>query len=408
MKMKRYFASDSRQALKELREDQGPDAVILSNKRVDGGVEIIAALDYEDSLENSSLGKPNILQEHDDDIATASRATAAAYDLTRQASRTNVDADLLESITSEIKGLRNIMEAPMMQMSWGEMSKVQPLQAKLLKQFMTLGLSTKLCKALTSKVVEQGSDKTAWIDALKLLAAVIPVTDTDIMETGGVISLLGPTGVGKTTTIAKLAARFALRHGRRQVSLITTDSYRIAAHEQLRTYGRILGVPVQVAIDAPELRAALKNIPTDNDAPHLTLIDTAGISQSDARMSEHLATLRNTGREISNYLVMSATSQLSQQEQVVKAFRKADLKGCILTKTDEATSLGEAISNLVELKLPLAYICDGQKVPDDLQRARGKVLVKLAVSLMKKSTQPPSAEELAFSFGGVSGGVINV
>ncbi|HHJ35264.1 MAG TPA: flagellar biosynthesis protein FlhF, partial [Gammaproteobacteria bacterium] len=309
----------------------------------------------------------------------------------------------LNKIQDELKGLRDIMEAPLMQFAWGETGRVQPLYASLLKQLMTLGLSSRLSKSIARQSANQGLNKHSWLESLKLLAGLVPVDDDDILTSGGIVSLIGPTGVGKTTTIAKLAARFALKHGRRGITLITTDNYRIGAHEQLRTYGRILGVPVHVATDAEELKNLLReaDIPSGENERRLTLIDTAGICQKDVRLSEQLTTLNLSGMEIKNYLVLSATGQMNLQDEVIRAFRKLKLSGCVVTKIDEAASLGEIISVLVQHDLPLHFVCDGQKVPDDLHQARGQLLVKEAVKLMRKTNKSPSAEELAYSFGGM-------
>ena len=301
----------------------------------------------------------------------------------------------LIKIQDELKGLRNIMEAPLMQFAWGEAERVKPLYASLLKQLMMLGLSPQLCEGISKKITGDGLNKHNWLDALKLLAQLVPVAKDDLLEQGGIVSLVGPTGVGKTTTIAKLAARFALRHGRRSVALVTTDSYRIGAHEQLRTYGRILGVPVQVASDCDEL----KNVLAHNHNHKLTLIDTAGVSHRDLRLTEQLATLKVRNARIKNYLVLSATGQRSLQDDVIRSFRQAGLHGCMLTKVDEAVSLGEILSVLIQHKLPIAYVSDGQKVPDNLHAARGKLLVREAVKLMQAVSAKPSEEELAYTFG---------
>jgi len=412
MKMKRYFAADARQALREVREEQGPDAVILSNRRVPGGVEIIAAMDYEDALVNASLGNPmgntnkvsdaNMSQTHraehvtSGDLDLASEVETMTADTASSARKADVDP-ALGRIQDELKGLRDIMEAPMMQFAWGEVGRVKPLYASLLKQLMMLGISPQLCEKISRKGADKGLQKHNWLEALKLLAQVVPVANDDLLEQGGVVSLVGPTGVGKTTTIAKLAARFALRHGRRSVALVTTDSYRIGAHEQLRTYGRILGVPVQVASDCDELANVLEH----NSQHKLTLIDTAGVSHRDMRLSEQLATLQVGGVSIKNYLVLSATGQRNLQDDVIRSFSQAGLHGCMLTKIDEAASLGEILAVLIQHKLPIAYVSDGQKVPDNLHTARGKSLVREAVKLMQKTRKSPSEEELAYTFGGM-------
>ena len=419
MKMKRYFAADSRQALRELREDQGPDAVILSNRRVQGGVEIIAALDYEDAMVSSSLGNPDSLppsasnanqngysdsqidEKSFNHSQSAGSSYASAVD-TREPGTKQGDPTL-NRIQDELKGLRNIIEAPLMQFAWGETGRVQPLYANLLKQLMSLGLSSKLSQSIAKRTANQGLTKHSWLESLKLLAKLVPINDEDILKNGGVISLVGPTGVGKTTTIAKLAARFALKHGRRGITLITTDNYRIGAHEQLRTYGRILGVPVHVATDAAELKLLLKEAKEKSDGSdhQLTLIDTAGICQKDIRSGEQLMTLNLKGMDVKNYLVLSATGQMNLQDEVIRSFKKLKLSGCMLTKIDEAASLGEVMSVLIQHNLPLHFVCDGQKVPDDLHQARGQLLVKEAVKLMRQTNKTPSSEELAYSFGGM-------
>ncbi len=411
MKMKRYFATDARQAMRELREEQGPDAVIISNRKVKGGVEIIAALDYEDALVNQSFGNPYAGTGAELDVNADIAELTQVCSTVRTDATTTVDTSAetktgtrdqvalqgskLGLIQNELKGLRTIMEAPMMQFAWSNMERVQPMQASLLKQLLTLGLGPTLCERIIHDLADKALGRHGWLDALKRLSDMIPVADDDVMAHGGVVSLLGPTGVGKTTTIAKLAARFALRHGRRNIVLVTTDSYRIGAHEQIRTYGRILGVPVQIANDGDELRAVLNH----TSDTKLTLIDTAGVSQRDVRLGEQLATLAVEGMPIKNYLVLSATGQMSLQEDVIDAFSKIGLHGCMLTKIDEASSLGEILSVLIQSELPLAYISDGQKVPDNLHPARGKQLVKEAVTLMQKTRKTLTQEQLAYRFG---------
>ena len=405
MKMKRYFAPDARQALRALRDEQGPDAVILSNRRVTGGVEIISAVDYEDAMVNTSLGNPSSLPGADgysSEMGTKQYTETPLDKADDDFEYTpNESSSALNKIQDELKGLRNIMEAPLMQFSWGETGRVQPLYASLLKQLMTLGLSSGLSQAIAKKLEKQGLHKHSWLESLKVLSSLVPINNEDILTKGGIVSLIGPTGVGKTTTIAKLAARFALKHGRRGVTLITTDNYRIGAHEQLRSYGRILGIPVHVASDANELRDLLKEEKERSGERKLTLIDTAGMCQKDIRLTEQITSLNIEGMNIRNYLVLSATGQMNLQSDVVRAFSKTTLDGCVVTKIDEAASLGEIISVLIQRKLPISFVCDGQRVPDDLHQARGNLLVKEAVTLMRSLNQSISDEELAYTFGGM-------
>lgn len=212
------------------------------------------------------------------------------------------------------------------------------------------------------------------------------------------MALIGPTGVGKTTTVAKLAARFALRHGQRQVALITTDSYRIGAHEQLRNYAQIMGIPMQVAGDRDELSSAIKSL----YGKRLVLIDTAGMSQRDVRLSERLCTLGGGSPPVKNYLVLSAMAQSAVLNETIRAFQQVKLTGCILTKLDETASLGGALSAIIQHQLPVAYVSDGQRVPEDIHLARAHNLVARAVTFMRQNNQVPEEESMALAFGGAA------
>jgi flagellar biosynthesis protein FlhF len=261
-----------------------------------------------------------------------------------------------------------------------------------------LGVKPGFAQALAAGLNPSAALEQAWEQALQGFARAIPTAPEDVINEGGMVALVGSTGVGKTTTVAKLAARYALRHGARKVALVTTDSYRIGAHEQLLTYGRILGVPVQVATDHAELQRSLRSLMDK----HLVLIDTAGMSQRDMRLSEQFATLRQTGMPIRCCLVVSATAQGSIQEETIKAFRGIDLDGCILTKVDETASLGSALSVISEQQLPLAYVCDGQRVPEDLQPVRPLDLVRRAAELSGRDEWTPADAVLAERFGGAA------
>ena len=470
MKMKRYFAADSRQALRALRDEQGPEAVILSNRRVSGGVEIIAAMDYEDAMDNIALDNsdvnntsastnderklqantaadvnPNSFDEEvcksiepislesapikSASIESVAKIKNIKFELPKEvqkekaltekgqqenkfsptsfekshelAKQEKESLTALNKIQNELAGLRNIMEAPLMQFSWAETDRVRPMYASLLKQLMSLGLSPTLSQTISKRLAENGMSKQSWGEALNYLSEILPVNDEDIISSGGIVSLVGPTGVGKTTTIAKLAAHFALKYGRKGVTLITTDNYRIGAHEQLRSYGRILGIPVHVASDAEELKVLLQEAKEKSGEHQLTLIDTAGVSQKDIHLTEQITSLDIDGIDIKNYLVLSATGQMNLLDEVANAFSMVDLTGCVITKTDEAASLGEVISVVIQHDLPVSYVCDGQKVPDDIHQAEGKSLVEEAVTLMKNLNKSLSDEELAYSFGGV-------
>ena len=218
------------------------------------------------------------------------------------------------------------------------------------------------------------------------------------MASGGIIALLGPTGVGKTTTVAKLAARYALRHGRNKVALVTTDSFRIGAHEQLKTYGRILGMPVRIASNQEELVDILRGF-ADKD---LVLIDTAGMSHRDMRLMEQFNMISDSAPFIKNLLVMSATTHGAGLDEVVRVFRNVELDGCVITKLDETTCLTGCLSTAIEHQLPIAYVSDGQKVPEDLHLARAHSLVNQSVLISRKANQTLENESLELAFSRVT------
>jgi len=412
-----------RQAIRKVREEQGPDAVILSNRRVDGGVEIIAAVDYDEEILNESLRQDEQPAPALSAIGAAPGKVAGSLPETPEpASRAFSDPHprepqppprrlpeiewsqdpALAEMRREIRSLRGLLEDQLSGIAWGEMARRQPWRTELLRRLTMLGLSNALCRRLADEAASYEDAEHAWRQSLALLARSLPVMDDEILTRGGIVALIGPTGVGKTTTVAKLAARFALRHGQRQVALITTDSYRIGAHEQLRTYAQILGVPMQVAADADELRAAINSLYDKR----LVLIDTAGMSQRDVRLTEQLAALGNGVPLAKNYLVLSATAQSVVLDETIRAFRHVHLDGCILTKTDEAASLGGALSAIIQHQLPLAYVGDGQRVPEDMQPARAHNLVARAVTLMQQqSDQVLEDESLALAFGGMAANV---
>lgn len=416
MKIKRYFAADMRQAIRMVRDEQGPDAVILSNRRVDGGIELVAAVDYEAALAeapvsgaapahaaspapDAATGKNRFTPPATIPLpvvaATARAATAPQTAFKPQDVEWSQDPAISE-MRREVKALRGLLENQLAQLAWGDVARKQPQRADLLRQLMSLGLTPELCRQLSDQIEVDTDADNNWRQAMGLLAQRLPVADDDILNSGGVVALVGPTGVGKTTTVAKLAARFALRHGQRQVALISTDNYRIGAHEQLLTYGRILGVPVQTASDQDELHALLRGM----DDKKLVLIDTAGMSQRDVRLSEQLATLHGGSPLIKTWLVLSAATQQSSLDEAVRAFQRVPLAGCILTKVDEATRLGDALSSIINSRLPLAYIGDGQRVPEDMHPARAHGLISRAVALLQHGAPPLEDSYMAQAFAG--------
>jgi flagellar biosynthesis protein FlhF len=276
-----------------------------------------------------------------------------------------VDHEAMQDIAREIRMLRGLLESQMAGMAWGELSKHAPEKLEILRQLLGAGFCAALSRQLIDKMPSGMSLDTGvkWVKAA--LAHNLPATGAsdDLVARGGVYALIGPTGVGKTTTVAKLAARAALAYGPQSVALLTTDSYRIGAHDQLRIYGRILGVPVHDVKDETDLQLTLGEL-SDR---HLVLIDTVGMGQRDQRIGEQLAMLGHDN--VGTILLLAANAQAGTLDDVARRYRNHHLLGCILTKLDETVALGGCLDVAIRHKLPLQFVTNGQRVPEDLHRA---------------------------------------
>ncbi|HEB55059.1 MAG TPA: flagellar biosynthesis protein FlhF [Gammaproteobacteria bacterium] len=482
MKIKRFHAKDMRSTIRKVREELGADAVILSNRRAADGVEIIAAIEYDESLLDSPVlaARAEVSKveatgsdaekrtesvlvsepDADDDLPDVYTEAAlnhrssqprqpafAVADFTlpeindendaelQNTEQDNTDARETPFITEphiseppaiqqtktdapirahswseepsilamqeELKSLRGLLVNQLSGLAWGQEARYHPLRARLLQRLLALGLSPVLARDIASQCDEDDEIEKNWRCALARIAKRLPVVKQDILEQGGIVALVGATGVGKTTTIAKLAARYTLQHGPQKVLLITTDNNRVAAHEQLRSYARILGVPMRVAGDAQALKSLIHGFADKG----LILIDTAGMSQRDMKLSKQLSMLtdgaRDGGREVQIYLTLAANSQRRVLEDVAQAFNKIPLAGAVLTKLDETTSLGGTLSVTIEQSMPVAWISDGQQVPEDLHRARPHSLVSRSVAIMQKLTSPEGDDPVSLTVGGM-------
>jgi flagellar biosynthesis protein FlhF len=410
MKVKRFLAPDMRQAIRMVKAEQGPDAVILSNRKVEGGVEIISAVDYDEGLlikyEPQTQSYADIADvqktqppqsaapDAGEDAVQAGAETAPA--VTPPAAPVDpVPEPAFIEMRQELKSLRDMLENQLSGLAWGELAKRNPLNAELLQRLMRLGLSATVCHQISGRMQISDDMEQLWQQALELLTHHIKVTQDDILQRAGLVSLVGPTGVGKTTTIAKLAARYALQHGSRNVALISADSFRIGAHEQLRRFGRILDIPVRNVSNRGELMAALDDF-CDRD---LVLIDTVGLGQRDKRIAEQADMLRSDNPLIRNYLVLASTARLSCMQEVARAYQVTNPQGCILTKLDEATSIGAALSVLIQNQIPAAYFTDGQRIPEDIHSATAATLVSRSVEVMQQHSPLLEDESLPLTLG---------
>ncbi|WP_420956966.1 flagellar biosynthesis protein FlhF [Burkholderia gladioli] len=321
--------------------------------------------------------------------AAAAKPAARAANLSNPASATiadeinaRIERIVNETVMNELSAMRGMMEEQFAGLVWGDRQRRSPLHGALTKRLFSAGFSAQLVRTVVNKLpaeLAEGSFDGACDWAESVLAGNLPVLDSEdaLMERGGVFALMGPTGVGKTTTTAKLAARCVMRFGASKVALLTTDSYRIGGHEQLRIFGRILGVPVHAVKDGGDLQLALSELRNK----HIVLIDTIGMSQRDRTVSDQIAMLQGADTPVQRLLLLNATSHGDTLNEVVQAYRGAgqpDLAGCILTKLDEATNLGGVLDTVIRYQLPVHYVLTGQKVPENLYVATRKFLLKSA------------------------------
>ena len=357
MKVHRFTASSAREALGLVREALGPEAMILANRSAEAGIEILACSerDYASVIE----------QYRDEDDGPPLAVPAPATD----------PALGMNEVMEEIRAMREALAKQMSELAWaGGQQPKNPLKSAMLKHLLSLGLSPSLTRYLTENAPSDGELEQAieWSKGILTRNINVLQDEDSFLDEGGVYALIGPTGVGKTTTTAKLAARYVMRHGPGKLALITTDGYRIGAHEQLRIYGKIMGVMVHSVKDEVDLRLALEELATK----HTVLIDTVGMSQRDQMVAEQIAMLAGTQVPVKRLLCLNTTSTIETLNEVVHAYRGSGLEGVILTKLDEAVTISNALDVVIRQKLRLFYLGTGQRVPEDLQLAQARPLVE--------------------------------
>jgi flagellar biosynthesis protein FlhF len=291
----------------------------------------------------------------------------------------------ISEVMNEIRAMRGMLESQLAEIAWGSQQKREPAKAMLMREMLSAGFSASLSRYLTERMPSSEKQENAMNWMKSILSRNLNVLDNEneILERGGVYAMVGPTGVGKTTTTAKLAARCVMRHGAGKLALITTDGYRIGGYEQLRIYGKILGVIVHSVKDETDLRIALDEL----GSKHMVLIDTVGMGQRDKMVAEQVAMLQGAGTKVKRLLCMSATSNGETLNEVARSYMGDGLAGCIITKLDEAATIGSVLDVIIRQKLNLYYVANGQRVPEDLHVANQHYLVDRAFKL-KRETAP--------------------
>lgn len=303
-----------------------------------------------------------------------------------------IDQRVFDSMRFELNGLRELLEVQLGSLAWTQLQGSKPQQANLWRRLQRIGLSGPLSRDLLALTTEIAEPRQAWRMLLAHLARMIVTPEIEPLEEGGVIAMVGPAGMGKTTTLAKLAARYVLKYGAHNIALVSMDSYRIGAQEQLKTLGRILNVPVTHVDPGQSLANALDPLLRKR----VVLIDTAGLQASDPALRMQLESLAGRGIKSKNYLVLATTSQKQVLTAAYHSYKRCGLAGCILTKLDETASLGEVLSLAIGHALPVAYLTDGPRIPDDLHLPRRHQLVSRAVSVQMQDE--PSEEAMADMF----------
>ena len=402
MKIRKFTAPTARDALKEIRSELGEDAVILSNRKTEQGVEIHAmANDEMVRLSDVPAMKPvaprRVMPESVYKPAPA--VTVNPFRLAEEVVRVSpavstpsqggITPSGEAAILGEIKSMRSMLQKQIESLSWSNVQQHDPQRAGLLRKMLNAGFSTLLARQLLDKMPVGNEKAEAWIKQVLKRNLRVAKADEDIVTKGGVYALIGPTGVGKTTTTAKLAARAVVRYGAEKVALLTTDSYRIGAYEQLKIYGKILGVTVHAVRGADDLRltlAALRH-------KHLVLIDTVGMGQRDERVSEQSAMFDAAG--VQRLLLLNATSSGDTLEDVVRMYHSNRVIGCIATKLDEAANWGALLDVVVRHRLVMHFMANGQRVPEDLHLVNSDIMLHRAFKPVEEKT-PYTLEVLEF------------
>src|SRR6266404_290094 len=476
MKIKRYTAVSMRAALALVRAEQGPDAVILSSRRGEDGIEVIAAVDYDEGLfveakrqhataASSDAPKPAPTASAEPVVAPSREQPAAAQDQAQVPSRTPAQnqsparaqtptqtqtpaqmqtpalaqapataqtqataaprpvkatpsrkqipasfrkltmASLpaiapelfaapppdagLGAMQRELQDLRQMLETGLAGMTWNDKRVREPLKARVLEELTAMDIAPDVAMALAAHTPQRSSLDDQSLIPLALLVKHLPVVnDVGGGVSGGIMAVVGPTGAGKTTTIAKLAARWCMQHGSGDLALVSTDGYRIGARDQLTTYARVLGAPIHSANSGMELARLLERLKSKK----LILIDTAGMGPRDVRLTEQLAALQLGAARARVLLALPAQGEGHALEEIVQAFARVAPEACVITKVDEAASLGAVISTTLRRKLKIAYVCDGQRVPEDLHAAHQKRVWLVRTALKLKADAPPRDE----------------
>ncbi len=305
-----------------------------------------------------------------------------------------------EAMSDELKTLRRMLENQLAHLAWNDLTRRAPVHTEILRELTEIGISHDLAEHLVRQLPEDQDLTFARRFTIAGLSQYLKVTGDRWLDDGGRVAFVGATGVGKTTTLAKIAVRWVLRHGPRDMALVAADPVRIGAQDQLRSLAQLLGVPVYTPESFDQLPALTSRL-----GERLVLIDTPGSSARDTQLAGRLAVLSTSASKLETALVLAASTQAGAIEETVRRFAPANPSCCVLTKLDEAASLGGVLSALIRARMPVSYMSEGQRVPEDLRPARALELVSAAVRLAKARGAAADEDLLRRRFGKTAHGI---
>ncbi len=397
----KIIAATTTEALKLVREQVGGDALVLSTRDTAEGVEIVAIspealakMSQRPEVKAAPVASPpaststsNLSSSSSNASSLNSTASSPASNVFKSSgpgyapasSSPSVSAPppedkRVDKLLAEFSEVKQLLQTHLSARAWDDMQVQSTEKAEALRILLNAGFSPQLCGETADQLMAQGPSDLPLMDRLQvLLESKIQTLDPlSVFDPGGVFAFIGPTGVGKTTAIAKIAARCVLRYGRDQLALLTTDTFRIGAQEQLKVYAKIIGVPVVSLRDSEDLASKLSSMKDRR----VILLDTAGVSQRDTQMLEQSQLLLEGAPALKRILVMSSTTDLRTQEDVILMYQMAEkneksraVTAAIITKTDEAAQIGPVLDCLIRHQLPLMFLANGQRVPEDLSQA---------------------------------------
>jgi flagellar biosynthesis protein FlhF len=452
MEIKRIKEKSIHDAIQKVREELGPEAVILSTEKNRHGVEIIAALDFDATVLEEKLAEknqPTITVESQTAVNQEAFSEAIEKSIEKQFSAqmnkinetivnfqiennqernkiydslsqridilhksvdekyieqqrartenfsvlqkqvTQLSDDFSDYITSalpdemnsimqiheEIGDLKDVLGCQTKLLDWAKWGKNNPSGISLISRLVNAGFGVGLSKNVMSNISDISDNEIAWRNVIELLTAGIKTPEINIQKEGGVVMALGRTGVGKTTTLAKIATKYVIENGPSEVAFINLDGKRVGGFDQLDTYGRILNVPVYRFDGEESMRSILKII----RSRALVLIDTAGVNEPGKEIESFVNNLSRNKVDVHKLLLMSANTQLHNLKEIVDGFRKCQPNGCVITKTDESSQLGNVITVSIEDDLPVYFETFGQKVPEDINNIEPSSLIQRAI-----------------------------